>query len=63
MRTLREFQKNVMRMWSQSKISFFGFVFVVKRIRRQGESKIPFCNPSDGKLLLRPSASDNKILE
>ena len=34
---------------------------LIKRIKKQGESKIPLCNPSDGKLLLRPSASYNKL--
>ena len=29
----------------------------IKRIRRQIESKIPFCNPSGGKILLKASAS------
>ena len=29
---------------------------------RQGESKIPLCNPSGGKLLLKPSSSYNKLL-
>ena len=35
----------------------------IKRIKRQGESKIPLCNPSNRKLPLRPSASYNKLLD
>ena len=30
--------------------------------RRKGESKVPLCNPSDGKLFLKP-ASYNKLLD
>ena len=33
----------------------------VKRIRRQGESKISLCNPSAGRLRFRPSLSYNKL--
>ena len=35
---------------------------LIKRIRKQGESKIPLCNPSGGKLPLRTSVSYNKLL-
>ena len=34
----------------------------IKIIKREGESKIPLCNPSGGKILLRASASYNKLL-
>ena len=40
----------------------FAFVFgitVIKKIRRQDESKIPLLNPIGGKLLLGPSTSYN----
>ena len=42
------------------------WVFLVTAVnqvnRIQGESKIPLCNSSGGKLLLRPSSSYNKLL-
>ena len=34
----------------------------VARVMRQGESKIPLCNPSSGKILLRAFSSYNKLL-
>ena len=37
--------------------------YFCQRIRRQGESKITLCNPSGGKLFLRPSSSYNKLLD
>ena len=48
-----------MRTRGESKISFCYFC---QRISMQGESKITLCNPSGGKLLLRPSSSYNKLL-
>ena len=42
-------------------MSLFLCLVLIKRIRKQGESKISLCNPSGGKLLLRPSASYNKL--
>ena len=35
----------------------------IKRTRRQGKLKVRLCNSSDRKLLLRPSASCNKLLD
>ena len=46
-----------------SRFYLIGFVFGVNQeIRRPGESKIPICNPSGGKRLLKPSSSYNKLL-
>ena len=41
----------------------FFYLVLMKRIKRQGDSKIPLCNPSGGKYPLRPSASYNKFLD
>ena len=64
LRTLAQFQGSEMWTQGQSKANFFGFCLVqIKINKRQVESKIPLCNPSDGKLLLRSSASYNKLLD
>ena len=40
----------------------FLFLVLIKEIRRQDESKIPLHRPCGGKLLIRTSASYNKLL-
>ena len=47
---------------AQDFISLFLCLVIIKRIRRQDESRIPLRSPSGGKLLLRPSAGCNKLL-
>ena len=46
-------------------VQYHPVVFLVetRRTRRQGESEIPLCKPSGGKLLLRPSSDYNRLLE
>ena len=55
-------QGNEDRVSVQDFILLFLCLVEIKRIRRQGESKIPFCIPTGEKLLLRPSSSCNKLL-
>ena len=46
----------------QDFIFLFLCLVLIKRVTRQGESKINLCNPSGRKLLLRPCTSYNKLL-
>ena len=46
----------------QDSILLILWLFLIKRIRRQGEPKIPLCNLIGGKLLLGPFLSQNKLL-
>ena len=58
---LRSFREVKWERWSV-KDSIFWFV-LIKTIARQGESQIPLCKPSDGKLFFRPSTSYNKLFD
>ena len=58
---LHSFREVKWERWSV-KDSIFWFV-LIKTIARQGESQIPLCKPSDGKLFFRPSTSYNKLFD
>ena len=61
LKTLAQFQGIEMRPLAV-KDPIFWFV-LVKRIKRKEGSKIPLCNPSDGKLFFRPSAIYDKLFD